>query len=232
MRNLVLGLGALALAACSGGDRTSAEGAPSASGSAPAAPSAPAAAATPAASRFADYDAGAVPGGPGRDARYRLGRTATRNEIAKWDFDVGPDGVELPAGKGSVAEGQALYTRHCMACHNKNGEGTPPLYPALIGRDEQGEGFHFANDAKLVKTIGNYWPNATTVFDYVKRAMPLTQPGSLTDNEVYALTAFLLSANKVIAADAVLDADALRAVKMPYADKFVPDNRKGGPEVK
>jgi len=161
-----------------------------------------------------------------------MGHATSSAEISKWNDDVGPDGAELPAGKGSVAEGQALFTKLCAACHGMHGEGTPPLYPPLIGRDEKGEGFHFADDPAIVRTIGNYWPNATTIFDYVRRAMPLTAPGSLTDNEVYALTAYLLSANKVIGSDVVLDADALRAVKMPYADRFVPDNRHGGPEVK
>lgn len=229
MRHLIVGFGALAVAACggSGGER---EGASAVVGAASMAASPPAAATTPAA--FADYDAGAVPGGPGRDKRYGFGRKPSGAEVARWNLDVGPDGAELPRGKGSVAEGEALYQAQCMVCHNRNGEGMPPLYPAIIGRDPKAEGFHFANDPKLVKTIGNYWPYATTVFDYVKRAMPLTAPGSLTDNQVYALTAYLLSANKVIPTDAVLDADALRAIKMPYADKFVPDDRRGGPEVK
>lgn len=226
MRPFIVGLGVLAVAACGG-----AEGARGRRGDAAEGAAAPPAA-TPAAPAFADYDAGAVAGGPGRDKRYGFGRKATDAEIARWNLDVGPDGAELPPGKGSVAEGEQLYQAQCMMCHNRNGEGVPPLYPALIGRDPKAEGFHFASDPKLVKTIGNYWPHATTVFDYVKRAMPLTAPGSLTDNQVYALTAFLLSANKVIPANAVLDADALRAVKMPYADKFVPDDRRGGPEVK
>ncbi len=228
MRHIVIGLGALVVAAC-GGPGGAGEGTtPAAAAPAAVTP----AAAMPAAATFADYDAGAIAGGPGAGKRYGFGRQAAKADIAKWDTDVGPDGAELPSGKGSVAEGERLYMTHCMMCHNRKGEGLPPMYPALIGRDEKAEGFHFASDPKLVKTIGNYWPYATTVFDYVKRAMPLTAPGSLTDNQVYALTAYLLSANKVIAADAVLDADALRKVKMPYADKFVPDDRKGGPEVK
>lgn len=229
MRYLITGFGALFVAACGGAG--SAGGTSESSTPATAAPAA-ATVSTIAAPAFADYDAGAVAGGPGREKRYGFGRPASSTEIAKWNTDVGPDGAELPAGKGSVAEGKALYMAQCMMCHNRNGEGMPPLYPALIGRDEKAEGFRFASDPKLVKTIGNYWSNATTVFDYVKRAMPLTAPGSLTDNQVYALTAYLLSANNVIPADAVLDATALRAVKMPYADKFVPDDRRGGPDVK
>lgn len=228
MRFLVLaGLGVLALTglACSGGGATEGAAVRERVGGATGREAPPAA-------RVADDDAGAVAGGPGASMRYGLGRAPSATAVSAWNTDVGPDGAELPPGRGTVAEGRALYQRHCMSCHNRNGEGIAPLYPALIGRDEAAEGFHFANDPKLVKTIGNYWPHATTVFDYVKRAMPLTAPGSLTDPEVYALTAYLLAANRVIPDDAVLDAAALRAVKMPYADKFVPDDRRGGPEVK
>jgi hypothetical protein len=185
-----------------------------------------------AATTFASYDAGAAAGGPGVGRRYGFGRTPTRAEVATWNTDVGPDGGELPPGRGTVAQGAALYQAKCAMCHNKNGEGMAPVYPAVIGRDPKAEGFHFAADPKLVKTIGNYWPHATTVFDYVRRAMPYNAPGSLSNDQVYALTAFLLAANKVIPADATLDATALRTVKMPYADRFVPDNRHGGPEVR
>jgi cytochrome c len=106
-----------------------------------------------------------------------------------------------------------------------------PAYPALIGRPANAEGFRWSSDPKLVRTIGNYWSHAPSLFDYVKRAMPLTAPGSLTDDQVYALTAYLLAANEVLPRTATLDAAALRAVKMPYADRFVPDDRKGGPDV-
>jgi cytochrome c len=181
---------------------------------------------------FASYDAGAIAGGPGKGERYGLGRTPSDSHVAAWDLDVGPDGAELPAGRGSVAEGEALYRAQCASCHNKAGEGMPPAFPALIGRDPKAEGFHFASDPKLVKTIGNYWPHATTVFDYVRRAMPYTAPGSLTNDQVYAITAFLLAANKVIPGDATLDAQALKQVTMPYADKFVPDDRRGGAEIR
>ena len=198
------------------------------------APNTPTASATGtvAAATFASYDAGAAAGGPGAGRRYAFGRAPTRAEITAWDTDVGPDGRELPPGRGTAAQGAALYQAKCAMCHNKNGEGMAPVYPALIGRDPKAEGFHFASDPKLVKTIGNYWPHATTVFDYVRRAMPYTAPGSLSNDEVYALTAFLLAANRVIPSDATLDANALRNVKMPYGDRFVPDDRHGGPEVR
>jgi len=192
----------------------------------------PAANAVPAATTFASYDAGAVAGGPGSGQHYAFGRRPSRTELGAWDTDVGPDGGELPPGRGTAAQGAALYQAKCAMCHNKNGEGMAPVYPALIGRDPKAEGFHFASDPKLVKTIGNYWPYATTVFDYVRRAMPYNAPGSLSNDQVYALTAFLLAANKVIPPDAALDARALRKVTMPYAGRFVPDDRHGGPEVR
>lgn len=163
---------------------------------------------------------------------YALGRAATPAEIASWHTDVGPDGAELPAGSGTVDAGAAIFKVKCASCHGPNGEGIPPAYPALVGRDPAGENFPFATDWKINRTIGNYWPYATTVFDYVRRAMPHTAPGSLTNDEVYALTAFLLASNKVIPMGSTLDANALRAVKMPYADRFVRDDRKGGREIR
>ena len=214
-----LSLGAALVAACSRGEPGRA-------------PTASAAGGVTATTTFASYDAGAAAGGPGQGKRYVFGRTPTRAEVAAWNTDVGPDGRELPPGRGTVAQGEALYQAKCAMCHNRNGEGMAPAYPALIGRDPKAEGFHFASDPKLVKTIGNYWPYATTVFDYVRRAMPYNAPGSLSNDQVYALTAFLLSANRVIPTDATLDAKSLRTVKMPYADRFVPDDRRGGPEVR
>jgi len=177
-------------------------------------------------STFADYDAGAAPGGPGSGRTYGLGTAATAAHIARLDLDVGQAGEELPAGRGSVSEGDVLYKAQCAMCHGQRGEGMLPAYPALIGRDPAGEGFMFATDPKIVPTIGNYWPYATTLFDYIKRAMPLTAPGSLTDDQVYALTAYLLAANDVIADTLMLDAAGLRAVRMPYVDRFIPDARQ------
>ncbi len=169
-----------------------------------------------------------------RDAqpRYGLGRAATVAEIAAIDIDVTPAGHGLPAGHGSAADGAALFQQKCAMCHGAAGAGMPPAFPALIGRDPKGEGFPFAKDWKTTKTIGNYWPYATAVFDYVRRAMPHTAPGSLTNDETYALTAYLLSANQVIPATAVLDSASLVQVKMPYRDRFVNDDRHGGAVVK
>jgi cytochrome c len=160
--------------------------------------------------------------------RYGLGRAATQPEIAALDVDVGPDGEGLPPGSGSVSQGAALYALKCASCHGPKGEGIAPAYPALVGRDPSTENFSFSKDWKPPKTVGNYWPYATTIFDYVRRAMPQATPNSLTNDEVYALTAWLLAANQVIASDATLDAKSLMAVKMPYANRFVRDNRRGG----
>lgn len=169
-------------------------------------------------------------GEPPATGRYDLGRAATPAEIAREDIAIGPDGVTLPAGRGTVAQGAMLFGARCASCHGVHGEGIAPN-PRLVGRDPR-EGFPFGRDGKYVKTVGNYWPYATTVFDYVRRAMPLTAPGSLTDDEVYALTAYLLAQNEIIPGDATLDAESLRQVKMPARDRFVKDDRKGGAEVR
>ena len=163
---------------------------------------------------------------------YALGRPATSADIAPRDVDIGPDGAGLPAGSGTVEQGQTIYAQQCASCHGANGEGIPPLYPRLVGRNPVAEGFPFGKDPRLAKTIGNYWPYATTVFDYVRRAMPLQAPGSLTNDQVYAVTAYLLAANNLIPATATLDSATLSAVKMPYANRFVRDDRKGGPELR
>jgi cytochrome c len=176
---------------------------------------------------FASYDAGAVPGGPGAKASYGLGHAAADSAIAAMNQDIGQDGAELPAGSGTVARGVVVYAAQCAQCHGANGEGLP-TFPRLVGRDSAGAPtpeFQFATTNKT-KTIGNYWPHATTVFDYIKRAMPFAAPGSMTDDDVYAVTAYLLSANGIIPDTSTLNAAALRAVRMPARDKFVPDNRK------
>jgi mono/diheme cytochrome c family protein len=160
--------------------------------------------------------------------RYGIGRPAPDSLVQAMDTDIGADGAELPPGKGTVAEGGVLYKAQCAMCHGQNGEGMAPAFPQLTGRPAAAEDFPFAKDPKLPHTIGNYWSHATTLFDYIKRAMPHTAPGSLTDDQVYALSAYLLAVNDVIADDATLDAAALRAVKMPYADRFVPDDRRPG----
>jgi S-disulfanyl-L-cysteine oxidoreductase SoxD len=156
---------------------------------------------------------------------FALGTTATRAQVAAWDTDIGPEGRELPSGRGSARAGAEIYRTQCAACHGAEGQGLEPLYPALIGRDPRGERFDFASDPTIPRTIGNYWSHATTLYDYIRRAMPLYTPGSLSADETYAVTAYLLAANKVIPDSAVLDAAALRAVVIPARDRFVPDDR-------
>jgi cytochrome c len=162
---------------------------------------------------------------------YGLGRPVDPARLALLDLDVDSSGRGLPPGRGSAGDGEKLYQAKCGMCHGPKGEGMSTVYPALIGREPR-QGFGFGTDPKLVKTVGNYWSHATTLVDYVRRAMPLTAPGSLTTDEVYALSAYILAANEVIPKDAVLDSAAVMAVRMPARDKFVPDDRRGGPEVK
>jgi cytochrome c len=151
-----------------------------------------------------------------------IGRTATVEEIAARDIDVGPDGVGLPPGKGSAADGARIYAARCATCHGKSGREGPN---DVLVAPTPSSGFAFAQNPKLPRTIGNYWPYATTLFDYIRRAMPPDAPGSLSDDDVYALVAHLLAWNQIIAADAVVDAASLAKVRMPARDRFVPDAR-------
>ena len=167
---------------------------------------------------------------PESPTRFGVGRAAADSEVAAWDVDVSPDGAGLPQGSGSVTQGTAVYGLKCASCHGADGEGTV-AGPMLVGR-APADSFRFGQDPKLVKTVGNYWPYATTLFDYVRRAMPINAPGSLTNSEVYAVVAFLLARNGVIEPTAVMDSASLAAVKMPARDKFVRDDRKGGPGFK
>jgi len=166
---------------------------------------------------------------PKPQARFGIGRAATPDEIKKLDIDVMPDGRGLPAGRGTAAEGATIYAAKCRSCHGANGEGA--AFDRLVGR-ESGPNFNFAMDPKLVKTVGNYWPYATTLYDYTFRAMPFMQPGSLTPDETYALVAYLLALNKIVPENAVMDQATLPKVVMPARDRFVPDNRRGGKLVK
>lgn len=156
--------------------------------------------------------------------RFGFGQPASDQDIAKWDIDVMPDGTGLPSGRGTVAEGKDVYARKCAACHGVTGREGPD--DRLVGR-LPGDEFPFseADSLRAMKTIGSYWPYPTTLFDYIRRAMPFDRPGSLTDDEVYSVTAFLLHANEIIPEDAVMDARMLPQVAMPARDRFVPDNR-------
>src|SRR5262245_7629180 len=158
-----------------------------------------------------------------------IGRAASSEEIAKIDIDVRPDGKGLPEGKGTVAEGAKIYAAKCQSCHGANGAGGSA--DRLVDR-ESGKNWDFATNPKLVKTVGNYWPYATTLYDYTNRAMPFMQPGTLTPDETYSLVAYILNLNKIVADNAVMDKTTLPKVVMPSKDRFVVDNRKGGKVVK
>jgi S-disulfanyl-L-cysteine oxidoreductase SoxD len=142
-----------------------------------------------------------------------LGRPLSPEEISKLDLTVAPDGNGLPAGSGSVSAGAKVYADKCQSCHGANGQGGP--------QDQLTGGVGTIASDKPVKTPVSYWPSATTIFDYVRRAMPLQSPQSLTNDEVYAVTAYILSIDKVVPEDAVLDAKSLPQVKMPNRDGFV-----------
>jgi len=160
---------------------------------------------------------------------FAIGRDATPAEIAALNIDFGPDGADAPPGSGSVAEGKLVYDGKCAVCHGVTGQEGPMAQ--LVGREPR-EGFPFGETRGLLKTVGNYWPYATTIFDYVNRSMPITSPGSLTANEVYAVAAYILFLNEIIPEDAVMNAQTLAAVVMPARDRFVPDDRGGGPAVR
>ncbi|QQS14672.1 MAG: cytochrome c [Rhodospirillales bacterium] len=155
---------------------------------------------------------------PGRaqaPARYGFGQPATAAQIKGWDIDIrGDDGLGLPPGKGTVKQGETLYLAQCASCHGEFGEGNG-RWPELMG----GGGTLTSDDPR--KTIGSYWPYAPVVFDYVRRTMPFNAPQSLSDDEVYAITAYLLHINDVLPADAELDAARLKAVKLPNRDGFI-----------
>ncbi|MCJ2098602.1 c-type cytochrome [Methylobacterium sp. E-046] len=144
-----------------------------------------------------------------------FGRAASQEEIALWDIDVRPDGRGLPIGGGTAARGQVIFEQTCAACHGAGGQGGAK--DRLVG----GQGT--LASAKPVKTVGFFWPYATSLFDYIRRAMPYPDPGSLTADETYAVTAYILSLNAIIPEDFVLSKENLAQVRMPNREGFVPD---------
>jgi cytochrome c len=142
-----------------------------------------------------------------------LGRVATPAEVAGWDVSIAPDGRGLPPGRGTSSQGAIVYQQKCQNCHGEKGSGQPN--DRLVG------GHGTLASKTPVRTIGSYWPYATTVFDYVRRAMPYSQSHSLSDDDVYAVTAYLLHLNGIIAETDVMDAQALPEVKMPNRDNFI-----------
>jgi len=143
-----------------------------------------------------------------------LGQPVDEASLLAMDITILPDGTNLPAGSGSVEAGSVVYEQKCASCHGADGAGGDGMADPLVG----GVG-SLSSDAPM-KTVGSYWPYATTLFDYIRRAMPLDAPLSLSDADVYALSAFILSKNGIVGEDAVMDADTLTAVKMPNRDGF------------
>src|ERR1700726_1165769 len=152
---------------------------------------------------------------------YGIGRSATPAEIAGWNIDIDRDGNNLPAGSGRVSRGHEVFDQQCASCHGAKGEGG--VGDRLVG----GQGTLVT--PKPVRTVGSFWPYAPTLFDYIRRAMPQNAPQSLSNEDVYAVSAYILNLNGLLAADATLDAKTLSAIKMPNRNMFVSDPR---PDVK
>ncbi|MBI4400025.1 MAG: cytochrome c [Nitrospirae bacterium] len=153
---------------------------------------------------------------------YGLGRPAAEAEVRAWNIDVSPNGEGLPPGRGTAKQGAQVYAAKCAMCHGPTGVEGP--MDRLVG------GQRTLKTAKPIKTVGSYWPYATTLYDYIYRAMPYTAPQSLMPDEVYAVVAWILYRNGIIAEGVVMDATTLPAVRMPNRDSFVPDPRPDVPK--
>jgi mono/diheme cytochrome c family protein len=143
-----------------------------------------------------------------------LGKPIDEAAIVAWDISILPDGTGLPKGSGTPTQGAVIYAEKCVACHGDNGKGA--LAAALVSDERALAGINAAQ-----KTIRNFWPYSTTVFDFIRRAMPFQMPRSLTDDEVYALTAYILAENKLIGGNDMMNAQTLPKVKMPNRDNFI-----------
>ncbi len=143
-----------------------------------------------------------------------LGQPVSEADLANWDISIAPDGKGLPPGSGTAVQGAVIYAQKCELCHGKEGKGGPNA--VLVG----GIGT-LAGPGEPVKTVGSYWPYATTVFDFTRRAMPWTQPKTLTSDETYALTAYILKLNGIVGENDVMNAETLPKVRMPNRDGFV-----------
>ena len=151
--------------------------------------------------------------------RFGFGTEASDARVAMWDIDVRPDGQGLPPGSGSVAQGRDVFNIHCVACHGPTGTEGPN--DRLVDSEQW-------DAVPSTRTVGNYWPYATTLYDYIRKAMPQLTPGILSDDQVYAVIAYILWMNEIVPENAVMDAETLPAVIMPARDKFVVDDRIGG----
>ena len=143
-----------------------------------------------------------------------LGKPISEADVAKWDISILPDGTGLPPGSGTPEQGSAIFATKCAVCHGENGKGGSAA--AVVGGQPLTAGIETA------KTVSNFWPYATTLFDFTRRAMPWPRPRSLTNDEVYALTAFILAQNKIIGGNDVMNAQTLPKVRMPNRDGFIP----------
>jgi len=152
---------------------------------------------------FSAPSAGETPG---------LGQPVSESEIRAWDISILPDGSGLPPGSGTPAQGARIYSQKCVACHGENGKGGP--FAPVVGGGP-------LTSINTVKTIANFWAQATTVFDFIRRAMPWQQPRTLTNDEVYALTAYILAQNKLVGDNDVMNAETLPKVRMPNRDGFI-----------
>ncbi len=152
-------------------------------------------------------------GSASADPSSGIGTPATSAQIQEWNDEIPPSGANLPPGSGSVAQGEKVYATECAACHGSTGQGGP--MDKLVG----GQGT--LGTAAPVKTVGSYWPYATTLFDYVRRAMPFNRPGTLTNDDVYAVSAYILHLNGIVPADATLNATTLPKVQMPNRGDFI-----------
>lgn len=143
---------------------------------------------------------------------FEFGRAPTADDIKMWDIDVHPDGTGLPEGSGTVAAGRQVYADNCELCHGSGGI-----------KDQLAGGQGTLSSDKPVKTVGSFWPYATTLYDYIRRAMPYPAPGSLSDNDTYAVTAYILSLNGILPEDGSLDQESLPKIEMPNRNGFIPD---------
>jgi S-disulfanyl-L-cysteine oxidoreductase SoxD len=165
---------------------------------------------------FAFGGSAAFAGGPG------LGKPISPADITQWDIDIEPSGAGLPAGSGTSDQGAAIFAQQCAACHGEGGKGAAttasgaPAAPPVVSNVKR----NGIDDTTL--TIANFWPYATTLFDYIRRSMPWTSPRSLTDDQVYALTAYILAQNNLIGPSEVINAQSLPKVQMPNRNGFIP----------
>jgi len=150
--------------------------------------------------------------------KYHIGRAPTPDELRDWNISVAPDGKGLPEGRGTALQARDTYANRCVKCHGEKGQGREDA-PALAG----GQGT--LKSPKPLKTVGSYWPYATTIYDYISRAMPFDRPGTLTNDQVYSLTAYVLYLNGLVKDTDVIDAHTLPKIQMPNRNGFVPDPR-------